>query len=227
LEAAAVLGEGAANTDREAAPVKEEAACTDEGTPGVDAGVVHDRVDSTDTPVIVKGAEAAKEPPASVGLPPLPAKARLSEPVSPKKITANTTVTLQNIPKKCSRDQLTERLDEAGFHVDVDFVYVPVDLKSRCNMGSAIINFRTEAARARFAERFHEASAKEVFPGLGTARQVCEVSPAPVQGRDANVQKLQRSGLLMSLLASRPEWMPRLFDEEGAPVKFPEQPEEE
>lgn len=135
-----------------------------------------------------------------------------------------TTVTLKNVPRSYTREVMIKRLVEAGFQDEFDFLYLPADFgkngggarKGRtCSAaGHATVNFRTEEARERFEAAFHKANAKKAFPGAGGAK-ACEVALAPVQGKDANVQKLQNSGLLMSLLAERPEWLPALFDGEG------------
>jgi len=138
-----------------------------------------------------------------------------------------TTVMLKNVPRSYTREILAKRIDEAGFQGIFDFLYMPADFGKggrACHAtGHAVINFRTQEARERFEVAFHKVSGKKAFPGAGGAK-VCDVSLAPAQGKDANVQKLQKSGLLMSLLAERPEWLPLLFDAEGAPETFSTDP---
>lgn len=151
---------------------------------------------------------------------PLPARARKAPAASPTEIT---TMTIQNVPRRCTRAKVLQRLEAAGLRSDVDFLYVPIDLKSNCNVGLAIVNLRTEDAAERLTKAFHKVGIKVAFPGNSGAK-ACEVVPAKVQGRDANVHRLQQSGLLLSLLAGKPEWMPQLFDEESQPVPFPEEP---
>eukprot|EP00440_Ansanella_granifera_P000629 gb/GFBE01000682.1/.p1 GENE.gb/GFBE01000682.1/~~gb/GFBE01000682.1/.p1 ORF type:complete len:379 (+),score=106.16 gb/GFBE01000682.1/:1-1137(+) len=145
--------------------------------------------------------------------------------VEPTASEAESTVLLKNLPKKCSAEQLQEVLAEKGLLKDVSFLYVPMDLKmKRCNQGHAVISFRSQEARAHFTETMHGASSKQAFPG-SSANGTCSVSDAPVQGKSANVYKLQKSGLLLSMLAGTPEWMPRVFDEEGNQLDFPEESE--
>ena len=67
-----------------------------------------------------------------------------------------TTVMLRNIPNRYTRDMLINRLDK-GYEAWLysvehmccegmyDFVYLPIDFSSRCNVGYAFINFRTPA----------------------------------------------------------------------------------
>lgn len=134
----------------------------------------------------------------------------------------NTTCLLKNVPARCTPELLIARLADYGLKSDVDFLYMPIDLKSKAaqTMGLATINFKTEGACERFKQTFSKKSAKEAFPGVGTPRKICEVSLAPVQGKSANIAKLQQSSLLMSLLADKPEGLPRVFNDEGQPVDF-------
>lgn len=130
---------------------------------------------------------------------------------------------LSHLPRKLGRDQLAQRLREVGLQGDFDFLYMPMDLKNRCSVGHAVVNFRSEEACKRFTKAFNKVTVKHAFPGLNvTGGKACEVVPAPVQGRDANVRKLQQSVLLLSLLVERPEWLPQVYDEEGLSANIPE-----
>jgi hypothetical protein len=134
--------------------------------------------------------------------------------------SATTTVLLRNLPKRCSCSKFVDRLEEMGFRGELDFLYTPVNLKSKCHTGEALLNFRSEEAAGRFTQIFHKANTKTVFPSFNGSKPT-EVTLAPVQGLEANVRKLQRSGLLLSMLASQPEWLPQIFDKDGCPVPFP------
>jgi hypothetical protein len=126
-----------------------------------------------------------------------------------------TSVTVQNVPKKCTRDLLAKALDEAGFSGDYDLIYVTADLKQRnCGSGAALVNFRSEEACAKFTAAFHKTVVATVFPGLA-GKKALEVAAAPAQGLEANVCKLERSGVLMSMLAERPGWRPARYNEAG------------
>lgn len=126
-----------------------------------------------------------------------------------------TSVMLHNVPRKCTRDLLARRLDEAGFRCEYDLIYVVADLKQKnsCS-GCALVNFRSEEACRRFSEAFHKSGVADAFPGL-TGKKAIEVLPAPIQGLDANVCKLEKSGVLMSMLAERPGWQPARYNHEG------------
>lgn len=122
-------------------------------------------------------------------------------------------VVVRNIPRAYTPDMLTELLRERsqGQEFPIDFLYVPFDpAASGRNVGFAIANFRTPEALTRFAAEFHLASARDVFPGC-RSRKLCEITPAPLQGKDRNVQKLASC----PMWPGQSEWLARLFDGQG------------
>jgi len=134
-----------------------------------------------------------------------------------------TTAMLRNIPNKYTRDMLVDQLHDAGFRGDLDFLYLPTDFKNKCNVGYVFVSFRTAEACSRFGRDFHDKSAKKMLPGFNSYK-VCGVSPARVQGCDANVRRLQNSPVIVQL-AMKPEWLPILLDKAGGPQEFPVPPE--
>lgn len=129
--------------------------------------------------------------------------------------TRQTSVIVQNVPKKCTRDHFAKTLDEAGFHGDYDLIYVTADLKQRnCGSGVVLVNFRSEEACTKFTTAFHKTGVAVTFPGF-VGKKAVEVEPALVQGLDANIRKLQKSGVLMSMLAERPGWRPARYNDAG------------
>jgi hypothetical protein len=108
----------------------------------------------------------------------------------------HTTVVLRNIPRKYTQDELMSEINGAGFQGCFDFLYIPMDLRSRVNAGFAVCNFGGRATAARFRETFHGKT-------LGTCPSdevVIEVSPADVQGFQGNAK------LYMSEQASAGRW---------------------
>jgi len=126
---------------------------------------------------------------------------------------------LRNIPNKYTADMLVSRLFSCGFRGYIDFLYLPIDFKNRCNVGYAFVSFRDPAACISFTSQFHEANSAEKLPGFNS-KKVCQVSPARYQGCEENVRRLQASPVMTELIRN-PEWLPRLFDEMGEPVEFP------
>merc|ERR1719310_2162480 len=91
---------------------------------------------------------------------------RMMGPWNPGASEKGTTVMLKNIPNRYGRDMLTDQLN-ANYRNEYDFVYLPIDFNSKCNVGYAFINFRTPEARA-------------VLPGFSSVK-ICEVTYARVQ----------------------------------------------
>eukprot|EP00437_Effrenium_voratum_P008017 CAMPEP_0181438182 /NCGR_PEP_ID=MMETSP1110-20121109/21775_1 /TAXON_ID=174948 /ORGANISM="Symbiodinium sp., Strain CCMP421" /LENGTH=715 /DNA_ID=CAMNT_0023561857 /DNA_START=79 /DNA_END=2226 /DNA_ORIENTATION=- len=128
-----------------------------------------------------------------------------------------TTVMLRNIPNRYTRDMLIARLDK-GYKNLYDFVYLPIDFSSKCNVGYAFINFRTPGAAHRFHTEFHGTKTKQCLPGFSSSK-VAEVSFARVQGRDQNMENL-RDEKFMEKLHDRPDWQPLFLDESGKEIPF-------
>eukprot|EP00928_Gymnodinium_smaydae_P079873 TRINITY_DN63704_c0_g1_i1.p1 TRINITY_DN63704_c0_g1~~TRINITY_DN63704_c0_g1_i1.p1 ORF type:complete len:712 (+),score=146.15 TRINITY_DN63704_c0_g1_i1:61-2196(+) len=128
-----------------------------------------------------------------------------------------TTVMLRNIPNRYTRDMLVEQLDK-GYKGEFDFVYLPIDFNSKCNVGYAFINFRTPSAAQKFINEYHNQKSKNVLPGP-TSYKVTEVSYARVQGRDANMDNL-RDEKFIEKLTEKPEWQPLFYDDSGEEVPF-------
>lgn len=130
-----------------------------------------------------------------------------------------TTVMLRNLPNKYMRDRLIQQLHDSGFRGDIDFIYLPVDFRNKCNVGYAFVNFRTPEACMRFATEYHGVDSRAKLPGFNS-KKVLEVSAARVQGLDPNVRRLRGSPVL-ARIAAHPDWKPLLLDEEGRPKGFP------
>jgi len=126
-----------------------------------------------------------------------------------------TTVMLRNIPNRYTRDMLIDRLNE-GYKSQYDFVYLPIDFNSKCNVGYAFINFRVPVMASKFMQEFHGVRAKQCLPGF-SSKKICEVSYATVQGREANMENF-RDEKFIEKLKERPEWHPLFFDNGGKEI---------
>lgn len=128
------------------------------------------------------------------------------------------TMMLRNIPNKCTHQMLIDRLN-TDFRGQFDFVYLPIDFNTECNIGYSFINFRNTQAAKRFERMFDGLEVKIGFPGMNS-QKVVEVSLARCQGFKENVERMQKSPV-MSKLVERPEWMPVLLDKQGNTCPFP------
>jgi len=134
-----------------------------------------------------------------------------------------TTAMLRNLPNKYMRDKLVEQLNHCGYKGKIDFLYLPIDFRNRCNVGYCFINFRTPQALVRFRDDFHGRRSCDKLPGFNS-KKVLQVSPARVQGLEANVLRLQGSPIMESTAMER-EWLPVLLDPAGELLDFPMTPQ--
>jgi len=129
----------------------------------------------------------------------------------------STTIMLRNIPNRYTREMLIGRLNQS-YQSEFDFVYLPIDFNSKCNIGYAFINFRSPQGAQRCFNDFNGQKTKVMLPGFGSSK-VCEVSYARVQGRDANMENL-RDDKFLEKLTEQPEWQPIFYDEAGIEIPF-------
>jgi len=98
-----------------------------------------------------------------------------------------TTAMIRNVPNKCTRKQLLDELDRAGLHASYDFVYMPMDQSTGCNVGYAFVNFVNPEA---FDQCVASLSGRRMFQlpsGKKTHKNII-VSPAHLQGLESNLK---------------------------------------
>lgn len=128
---------------------------------------------------------------------------------SPADEGEGTTCMLKNIPNKYSRAMLVDRM-LALFAGTVNFIYMPIDFSTECNVGYAFINFRTRAAADKFTKEFDSVHTKECLPGYNS-NKIAQVSLAAVQGLRANMDHLSKSALLPMLNMHEPWYLLKKF----------------
>ncbi|KAF4650546.1 hypothetical protein FOL46_000908 [Perkinsus olseni] len=124
-----------------------------------------------------------------------------------------TTVMLRNIPNKYTQRMLLEVLAEEGFTDKVDFFYLPIDFRNKCNVGYAFINLCSHEYALQFMNVFHHYKLT-AFNSL----KVCETGFARIQGLQANINHYRNSPVNE---VSIPEYRPLLFNN-GKEVPFPQ-----
>merc|ERR1719203_1546634 len=109
---------------------------------------------------------------------------------------------------------LLRMLDVEGFAGEYDFVYLPMDFKTRAGFGYAFINLSDAAVIPRFWQAF-EGYNKWMFPSA----KVCRVSwSVPHQGLKAHLKRYRNSPLMHESVPD--EYRPVVFTD-GARVPFP------
>lgn len=98
-------------------------------------------------------------------------------------LSGRTTVMLKNVPLKYTQRKLLRELLAAGFQGKMDFIYLPLDPRTRSSRGFAFCNFSNPQAAERFYSCFHRR-----FLKAHSAEAPLEVAVAEVQGFEENVE---------------------------------------
>jgi RNA recognition motif-containing protein len=112
---------------------------------------------------------------------------------------AITTLMIRNIPNRCSQRELIGELERVGFAGCFDFVYVPLDLGTMSNVGYAFVNF----IHPTYASRCMEMLPKHQFSRQRKSGKPVAVSPAHMQGLEANLRHYEKSAVNTSRLRQR------------------------
>lgn len=112
---------------------------------------------------------------------------------------AITTLMIRNIPNRCSQRELIGELEKAGFAGCFDFVYVPLDLGTMSNVGYAFVNF----IHSSYAVRCMELLPRIQFSRQRKSGKPVAVSPAHMQGLEANLRHYEKSAVNTSRLRQR------------------------
>eukprot|EP00929_Paragymnodinium_shiwhaense_P100017 TRINITY_DN61_c0_g1_i2.p1 TRINITY_DN61_c0_g1~~TRINITY_DN61_c0_g1_i2.p1 ORF type:complete len:269 (-),score=58.17 TRINITY_DN61_c0_g1_i2:387-1193(-) len=103
----------------------------------------------------------------------------------PRWKAGSTTIMMRNLPNKYTQGVLLRDIRDQGFkaHEHFDFFYLPIDRKNGANLGYAFMNFCTEDFAIAFAQALQGRQLRRY-----QSRKVIEVTPASVQGYDANMK---------------------------------------
>lgn len=103
-----------------------------------------------------------------------------------------TTVMLRNLPNNYTRSMLIDLLEREGFAGQFDFLYLPIDFRSKAGLGYAFVNL-TEAALVPHFWKTFAGYSKWVLPSA----KVCHVSwSGPHQGRKAHLERYRNSPIM-------------------------------
>eukprot|EP00397_Hematodinium_sp_SG-2012_P050283 GEMP01058362.1.p1 GENE.GEMP01058362.1~~GEMP01058362.1.p1 ORF type:complete len:323 (+),score=63.72 GEMP01058362.1:67-1035(+) len=125
-----------------------------------------------------------------------------------------TTVMMRNLPNKYNRDTILQLINKHQYADTFDFFYLPIDFRSKSNMGYAFINFIDPTDARRF---------KDYFTGFNSwnfnSVKNCEVSwSKPFQGLAAHVDRYRNSPMMHESVPF--EYRPCLF-KNGDLLPFP------
>lgn len=116
-----------------------------------------------------------------------------------------TTVMLRNLPNNYTRTMVCTMMDKEGFKGHYDFLYLPIDFRSKANLGYAFVNLVSEADVQSFWKVF-DGYTRWVLPSA----KVCSVSwSGPHQGQQAHVDRYKDSPIMHSSVPD--EFKPVIF----------------
>jgi hypothetical protein len=125
-----------------------------------------------------------------------------------------TSVMLRNIPNKYTQRMLLSVVHELGFNQEAfDFFYLPIDVRNKCNVGYAFVNFLSNDVARRFFKALDGYQLRAF-----NSDKVCAVAWARVQGLQANIEHYRNSPIAGVPI---PQYRPLLFDQ-GVEMPFPE-----
>lgn len=118
---------------------------------------------------------------------------------------AQTTVMLRNLPNNYTRAMVCTMMDKESFKGHYDFLYLPIDFRSKANLGYAFVNLVSEAEVQSFWKVF-DGYTRWVLPSA----KVCSVSwSGPHQGQQAHVDRYKDSPIMHSSVPD--EFKPVIF----------------
>lgn len=125
-----------------------------------------------------------------------------------------TTVMLRNVPYNCPRDSVVKMMDEAGFCGLYNFIYLPIDFRSKSGFGYAFINMVSNDAAEKFFVQFNRFSDWPM-----RSQKVAEVTwSEPSQGLHVHVERYRNSPVMHDAVPD--EFKPAMY-ENGIRVDFP------
>lgn len=101
-----------------------------------------------------------------------------------------TTMMIRNIPNRYTQRELIRELESLGFGGTFDFLYVPIDKGTMCNVGYAFVNF---------VDHHHASRCMTVFENYSFAKhrkargKIATVSVAHIQGLEANIRHYENA----------------------------------
>eukprot|EP00439_Symbiodinium_sp_Y106_P068065 s3710_g11.t1 len=130
--------------------------------------------------------------------------------------TQRTTLMLRNLPNNYTRNMVCTMMDKEGFKGSYDFIYLPIDFRSKANLGYAFVNLVDEPQVQLFWQIF-DGYTKWVLPSA----KVCSVSwSGPHQGQQAHIDRYRDSPIMHGSVPD--EFKPAIFAEgTGLRLDFP------
>eukprot|EP00984_Skeletonema_dohrnii_P002185 scaffold749_cov90-Skeletonema_dohrnii-CCMP3373.AAC.10 len=114
---------------------------------------------------------------------------------------------VRNIPNKYTQQMLLGEFAAVGHGPDkMDFFYLPIDFKNKCNRGYAFVNFVDYKDIVPFFDEYNGTSWKRF-----NSDKICDITYARIQGKAAMLKRFENS----ALMAKDDEYRPMVFVSHG------------
>ncbi|CAI9755924.1 unnamed protein product [Fraxinus pennsylvanica] len=127
-------------------------------------------------------------------------------------LSGKTTVMIKNIPNQFRRDDMLEFLDQhcQMYTLKYDFFYLPMDFRSKDNLGYAFVNFTNAAGAIKMMEilQNYQWGTIQTCKGTFVSKKTCEVAWARIQGQKDLMARFQHSNFSCDQL----DFLPVVFD---------------
>jgi hypothetical protein len=118
-----------------------------------------------------------------------------------------TSLMVRNIPNKYTQSMLLSEFQESGHGPGtIDFFYLPIDFRNKCNRGYAFINFWDYRDIVSFFNTYDGKSWK-----IFKSEKICCITYARIQGKDGIMKRFQNS----ALMEKDQEYRPLVFSPNG------------
>ena len=131
---------------------------------------------------------------------------------------SRTSLMVRNIPNKYTQQMLLSEFTEHGHGPGIiDFFYLPIDFKNRCNRGYAFINFVDYRDILPFHRRYYGKHWRTF-----NSDKICDITYARIQGKSAMLKRFENS----ALMEKDDEYKPLVFvshgPDKGTRLPFPD-----
>jgi hypothetical protein len=122
-------------------------------------------------------------------------------------LDTRTSLMVRNIPNKYTQQMLLSEFNENGHGPGViDFFYLPIDFKNRCNRGYAFINFVDFKDILMFHRQYYGKHWRTF-----NSDKICDITYARIQGKAAMLKRFENS----ALMEKDEEYKPLVFASNG------------
>ena len=115
-------------------------------------------------------------------------------------LDTRTSLMVRNIPNKYTQTMLLSEFGDSGHGPGkIDFFYLPIDFRNKCNRGYAFVNFFDYRDILSFYDTYNGKSWK-----IFKSEKICCITYARIQGQEGMMKRFQNSALMEKDQAYRP-----------------------